>query len=355
MHNSNASVTLPNKARHGFCTWIRDYAGNFRCVNGEGRRQIKMHKEFTMLKLLSIFALLLVNQAWGCTCEPVGVEEAKKSADVVFAGVVENVTFIDSSNEWEPRILIDFDVAMVWKGDIGRKFTMHTNVEFSSCGGFYRDLLKTGANLIVYGFGRKAENWKGNYVDGAPNATSLSVLGKRKSVDKNEYIGELKDDEIVYTTNICTRTGLVLYAVDDFKELGEHKEYRRLDVEPDPIALDSIAWRQNSLPEGCGGLGNARRWEVTSQPPSNAKELISLLEDGRMYEGIPAPRITKYRDYWVSDSSGNYGLCRLSVDPEIVCGQGEIEYSLVTDDDEIEQKQWQIEAARIKTYCELRE
>ncbi|MED5523634.1 MAG: hypothetical protein VX447_02595 [Pseudomonadota bacterium] len=308
-----------------------------------------------MFRLLSIFGLLVSYQAWACTCVPLSVDEAKNSADVVFAGIVKNYTLIDSKEEWEPRILLEFNVARVWKGDISGEFTMHTNVEGSSCGGFFREFLKPGTNLIVYGFGREAKNWKNNHIDGAPNANSLSVIGDRKKIKNHKSIDELTDKEIVYTTNICTRTGLVLYAVDDFKELGEFKEYRKLDVKPDPIALDAITWKQNSLPDECGELGNARRWEVINKPPINSMELISLLEDGSMYKSIPKPRITKYKDYWVSDENGNYGLCRRSVDPEIVCGQATIEYSLVSADGEPKQKQWKVASGGVQTYCKLRE
>ncbi|WP_152452008.1 hypothetical protein [Microbulbifer sp. THAF38] len=283
------------------------------------------------------------------------MNEAKESADVVFAGIVDNFTLVDSKEEWEPRILLEFDVARVWKGNISSKFTMHTNVEGSSCGGFFREFLKPGTNLIVYGFGRKAENWNNKQIDGAPNAASLSIIGDRKTIKNHKSIDELTDDEIVYTTNICARTGLVLYAVNDFKELGKFKEYRKLDVKPDPIALDAITWKQNSLPDGCGELGNARRWEAINRPPMNSIELISLLEDGSMYKSIPKPRITRYKDFWVSDKNGNYGLCRRSVDPEIVCGQATIEYSLVSSDNESNQKQWKVTYGGVQTYCKLRE
>jgi len=232
---------------------------------------------------------------------------------------------------------------------------MHTNVEFSSCGGFFRSFLEEGTNLIVYGFGRQAENWKNNTIDGAPNATSLSVVGERNAIEDNELIRDLRDDEIVYTTNICTRTGLVLYAVDDFNELGEFTEYRKLDVEPDPIALDAITWQQNALPDGCGELGNARRWELIDHPPSNSNELISLIEEGSMYRAIPYPRITTYRDYWVSDESGSFGLCRRSVNPEIVCGQATIEFSLLVDDNDPKKRQWKIYSGGVQTYCRLRD
>jgi len=307
-----------------------------------------------MFRLFPIIGLFVVYQSWACTCAPISVDEAKESADVVFAGIVEDYTLLDSKGEWEPRILLKFDVARVWKGSIGSKFTMHTNIEGSSCGGFFRDFLKPGTNLIVYGFGRKAESWKNNNIDGAPNAASLSVIGDRKSIDSHSSIDKLSDDEIVYTTNICTRTGLVLYAVDDFKGLGKFKKYRKLDVKPDPIALDAITWKQNSLPEGCGELGNARRWEVIN-PPKMSEELISLLEDGSMYKSIPKPHITKYQDYWVSDKNGNYGLCRRSVDPEIVCGQATIEYSSVAADSEPKQKKWKVASGGVQTYCKLHE
>lgn len=74
-----------------------------------------------------------------------------------------------------------------------------------------------------------------------------------------------------------------------------------------------------------------------------------------MYTSIPMPRITKYQDYWVSDKSGNYGLCRRSVDPEVVCGQATVEYSLMTDDGKSKQEQWTIASGGVQTHCKLRQ
>ena len=163
----------------------------------------------------------IIAPAQACTCQPLNVKDAKELADIVFVGKVDNITYIDSDQEWEPRILVEFTVDRVWKGNVNDKFTMHTNYESSSCGGFFRDVLQTGKELVVYGYGRPAKGWKANQPDGAPNAMSYTVRESTIPTKRPELLAAVPDDRLVYTTDICTRTKPLAEAEEDIKKLGK--------------------------------------------------------------------------------------------------------------------------------------
>lgn len=92
-------------------------------------------------KRVVIFLLLMAVQPSGlaCTCSEQSVPDALAYADVVFAGTVTAVQMVDDAKSWEPRVIIDFDVARVWKGEVGKSFALHTNLEHSSCRGIHTD------------------------------------------------------------------------------------------------------------------------------------------------------------------------------------------------------------------------
>lgn len=167
-----------------------------------------------------IASSFLAPTAWPCTCGQLSVAEATRMADIVFTGRVEKVTFVDPEKAWEPRVIAVFTVDRVWKGAVPRHFVMHTNYEFSSCSGFFRELLQVGQELLVYGYGRPAKVWKAKGIDGAPNSNSFTVLGNTNAPARADLIKEVPDDVTVYTTNICTRTMPMEDAARDIKVLG---------------------------------------------------------------------------------------------------------------------------------------
>jgi hypothetical protein len=252
------------------------------------------------------------------------VRRAKRNADIVFAGRVEEITTVDSKGIREPRIIIRFSVARVWKGPVTSSFEMHTNREFSSCAGFYREFLEPGRTLIVYGYGAPAIHWKDGRIGGAPGARSLTLMGDDRSGPlRSDLIDAVPDDQIVYSTNICTRTGPVEHAVEDFDRLGKPRVLGELHATPDRALVESLKREPNGLPERrCWELADGKKWRRLMTPPPNYNELVALFESEDNYSDIPNPRPTRYRDQWVTNADGAFGLCRTSVNKDIACGEG---------------------------------
>jgi len=141
------------------------------------------------IRLLTLaFASLRVSDA--CTCSDPTVLVAKQRAAVVFRGVI---TALRPTGK-QPRFDGDaikmavFRVSRVWKGEVGQTFEMPAAEEGGGCWGFDSQLLKVGAELVVYA---------------------------RRTV------------KMGYETNICSRTKFVKYAAGDFKELGPGEEPKR--------------------------------------------------------------------------------------------------------------------------------
>lgn len=273
--------------------------------------------------------LMQTAPALACTCDGQSVSAAKKSADVVFAGRVEEVTLVDDQSGREPRIIVRFTVGRAWKGPVTQSFTMHSNIEFSSCAGFFKELLTPGSTLMVYGYQIPASVWKGGEMAGAPNAGSFTVMDEARQPIRQDLVDAVSDDGVVYTTDICTRTGPVIYAVDDFKKLGKGvQEFGPLDQLPDAEFVkaqhEANRYIPNALPDRCQELQDGRVWKVLRKPPPNHAELIARVESEFYGDQIPIPHPTKYRDRWVRDADGVIGVCRLSVDPDIVCGEAQV-------------------------------
>jgi hypothetical protein len=89
------------------------------------------------------------------------------------------------------RVIVDFQVSAVWKGHIQGHFRMDSIIETTFCEGFYRSDLGLGKELLVF----------------ANRARS----GLR----------------YVYTTNICTLTGLAERRRDTLQELGHGEAPKR--------------------------------------------------------------------------------------------------------------------------------
>jgi hypothetical protein len=120
-----------------------------------------------------------VSAVLGCECRHISVQEAKKSADLVFRGTI--ITAIGEGKVW-------FRVDRVWKGHIGPTFEMPDLREGAARLGFWPTLLKVGNDLLVY-------------------AQWLPPGSKE---------GE-------FFTSICTRTKLASAAGEDFSRLGPRK------------------------------------------------------------------------------------------------------------------------------------
>jgi hypothetical protein len=67
------------------------------------------------LGLLFTFLAFARGYSPACTCSEMSVSDAKQRADIVFAGRVEEVTPVDAKGLREPRAIIRFSVARVWK------------------------------------------------------------------------------------------------------------------------------------------------------------------------------------------------------------------------------------------------
>jgi hypothetical protein len=135
--------------------------------------------------LVLILFTLLESAGLACTCLPSSVQDGLRQADVVFRGTIKSVSFLEP-NDPGSRVVVEFEVSRVWKGNLKSRFKMHSVVETSFCEGFYRNWLVKGKELVVYAF--RGSPW-------------LSGRG--------------------YTTNICTRTGPVADRKEDLEQLGE--------------------------------------------------------------------------------------------------------------------------------------
>lgn len=179
----------------------------------------------TLVRFVVAYAMIAATPALACTCNPLTVAEALDGSDVVFAGVVEAVHPVDSLTDREPRVVVDFAVKRVWKGEVGEKFSLHTNIEASSCSGMWREHARTGEVLLVYGFKQNGERWK--------TGGTFTVRPEDRTTIDEKRLNSVDDAAPAYTTNTCSRTKTVKTAVEDFAELGEFRELAPLSVMPD--------------------------------------------------------------------------------------------------------------------------
>jgi hypothetical protein len=120
-------------------------------------------------------AMISLAVAAACTCSAPSVGGAKKLADVVFRGVIANIS----------GGRVSFRVSRVWKGNVGRLFEMPEFRETSACLGFWPDHLRIGNDLLVYAYTLPRGSKSGTYF-----------------------------------TDICSRTSLSKNAREDFRKLG---------------------------------------------------------------------------------------------------------------------------------------
>jgi hypothetical protein len=101
-----------------------------------------------MIRLFAGLMIFGTAIASACSCAPQTVEQSKAQADVVFRGKI--VEFRESVELG--RIAV-FRVDRVWKGSVSKTIEMLTAEGL--CFGFGRDMVRIGAELLVYGSGSK--------------------------------------------------------------------------------------------------------------------------------------------------------------------------------------------------------
>jgi hypothetical protein len=133
--------------------------------------------------LLLLFALT-AGKGLACTCIPPSTRTAREQADAVFLGKITSLRILSPNNPGS-RVIVDFQVSSVWKGRVPEHFRMESIIETTFCEGFHRTDLGLGKELLVF-------------------ATRVRS-GLR----------------YVYTTNMCTLTGLSERSRDILQELGQ--------------------------------------------------------------------------------------------------------------------------------------
>jgi len=97
---------------------------------------------FGFLVASSLVLGLFPSMSFACSCiMPVPPLEALSQSDAVFVGTVKGVSSVS-----DYRKTVDFDVSMVWKGDVGNDATVFTARDSAACGfGF-----EAGKTYVVY-------------------------------------------------------------------------------------------------------------------------------------------------------------------------------------------------------------
>jgi hypothetical protein len=132
------------------------------------------------------------------------VEDTLKWADVVFAGEVTNVQYVDTQSDKlfnEPRIIVKFNVSGSWKGDVYKTMTLYTNYNKVSCSGL---IVKAGDKFLIYAKQVKAKSWLGD--------------ASRQALKGGKF--PKPEDDIFQDGGACGRSGPLLYANEDLKTLG---------------------------------------------------------------------------------------------------------------------------------------
>lgn len=288
---------------------------------------------------------LATHVASACTCEARSVAEELAAADAVFAGTVTNVVEVDSREDVEPRIVVSFEVARAWKGDVGPQFTLHTNYEFSSCSGMWREMAKPGESLVVFAYRQAGKEWTQGVAAGAANARSYTVMGEPRRPVLPAVIESIDDSAVLHTTNICTLTGTVRLASEVFDQLGPAREFAPLRELPDRQLLASLQPMLNALPGRCGELTDGKLWQVPARVPDEAGTLRALVAAHPMLALLRAASLPPQAEYWVTGASGHVGLCRVSLDPGRVCGNQAFSFAQADG-------QWRIVDGSVSTWCD---
>jgi hypothetical protein len=102
-----------------------------------------------MKKWVLLLAFLLSFEvAYACSCiPPEFAYDAMDNSDAVFSGKVTGIDYIGNADEAEPRILVEFEVYEVWKGDLRKKITLDTVYNTYTCNGYF---FEDGKEYIVF-------------------------------------------------------------------------------------------------------------------------------------------------------------------------------------------------------------
>lgn len=139
---------------------------------------------------LLLLLVLAAGQAAACTCSPPSTRTAREHADAVFLGKITSLKILASSDPGS-RVIVDFQVSAVWKGRVPEHFRMDSIIETTFCEGFLRSDLQLGKELLVF-----ANRVRSGF-------------------------------RYVYTTDICTLTGLAERRRDTLQELGHAEAPKR--------------------------------------------------------------------------------------------------------------------------------
>lgn len=278
----------------------------------------------TLIALVSL--ILLVPEALACSCGRQSTEQARRHADVVFAGRVEEVVKIDGAGSYEPRIIVRFAVGRVWKGDVPAGFSMYTYQEFSSCRGFFGELAQPGEELLVYASRGTGAAWKGNDAAvGAANAGSYTVMGSRgkPEVLRQDLVDALADDATIYSTNICSGTSRWEDADVLVREYGAYRAPKGALAMNDPPPFDDARLPPNlrELPQVCRDIPMELTLIPLGAPPPESALLLKLAAQNSEYEKVMSSVGSPVRDrWWRSAETQALGLCRTTREDPRACG-----------------------------------
>ena len=162
-----------------------------------------------LFALLAVLILLSAGPAVACPsccCAVPTMGEAFTQANMIFAGQVVKVQYMDQNNS-EPRVVITLKVIKVWKSsDVRLVVTLHT----TSCSGF---VVKRGQQFLVYAKWVKARDW----LDGAGRRATLRG-GVGGLPAPNDYILDVGK---------CSRSRLLVNSGGDIEKLGPPKVQKK--------------------------------------------------------------------------------------------------------------------------------
>ncbi len=163
-----------------------------------------------MKQVFTILALVLLTcplAAQACSCAPPTAEEAYDDSEVIFAGKVTKITYVDSTERGcdEPRTIVHFQVSAYWKGDVHAKMILHTVENRCSCDG--HDFIE-GETYLIYAYTEKAARW-------------LTMDSIRVPLTDDEKV---KPHDKILGTSWCSRTRPLLWSLKDVVIFGKPKE-----------------------------------------------------------------------------------------------------------------------------------
>jgi hypothetical protein len=264
---------------------------------------------------LALFLGLLVacfaDRAHACSCSYVSPKRALASADVVFAGRVEEVIPIDPDGSAEERIIVRFRVARVWKGDVGAEFTMHTFFDSTMCIGLLSYLAVEGEESLVFASAGVGKDWKTFLEPSESEKANPSI--RRTGLDnkplRQDLIDAVPDGATIYSTDICSGTTSWEDAAPIVSQLGGYRTpqgaYTMHDA-PAP-AEEEVPAALRGLPHVCREVLQGSEWTESGAPPANSAALEDLLAADERY---PYAEQAEFLDRWLREGPETLALCR---------------------------------------------